>query len=242
MNKIRDWFKKEYIQGWNWFDYTFLFGLLSVQLIVSIITFDAGMGFGWNLFILIASFIGTLATIICSKGKMSYYIWGFIQTIMFLILNLELKLWVESAEQIYYLITMIIGVFVWKKNIGKNESIEAKVFNKKHFIITVVSLILVSTGIYFLDKNVLHGNAPLLDTISLSIAVVANILCTYCYKEQWILWFVLDVVQTILYFSIGQPIMAIMYIGWTINTVYGYYQWSKNKKLEGVENYDKDNN
>lgn len=234
MNKIRDWFKKEYVQGWNWFDYTFLFGLLLVQLVVSIITFDAGMGFGWNLFILIASFIGTLATIICSKGKMSYYIWGFIQTIMFLVLNLELKLWVESAEQIYYLVTMIIGVFVWKKNIGKNESIEAKVFNKKHFIITVVSLILVSTGIYFLDKNVLHGNAPLLDTLSLSIAVVANILCTYCYKEQWILWFVLDVVQTILYFSIGQPIMAIMYIGWTINTVYGYYQWNKNKKLKGV--------
>ena len=62
---------------------------------------------------------------------MSYYLWGFIQTIMFLILNVELRLWVESAEQVYYLITMIIGVFVWNKNVGRNESIEAKKFNKK---------------------------------------------------------------------------------------------------------------
>lgn len=230
MSKVKDWFIKEYVKGWNWFDYTFLFGLLAVQLVVSLITFDAGMGFGWNLFILIASFIGTLATIICSKGKMSYYIWGFIQTIMFLILNIELRLWVESAEQVYYLITMVIGVFVWNKNVGRNEAIEAKKFNKKQFILTVAGLIIASVGIYVFDKNVLHGTAPLLDTMSLAIAIVANILCSFCYKEQWILWFALDIVQTILYFIIGQPIMAIMYIGWTINCVYGWYQWNKNKK------------
>lgn len=230
MNKIKNWFVKEYVQGWKLFDYVFLFGLLAVQLVVSLITFDAGMGFGWNLFILIASFIGTLATIICSKGKMSYYVWGFIQTIMFLILNIELRLWVESAEQMYYLITMVIGVFIWKKNIGRDEAIEAKVFNKKHFILTVAGLAVASVAIYFFDKNVLHGAAPLLDTLSLSIAIVANILCSFCYKEQWILWFLLDIVQTILYFVIGQPIMAIMYIGWTINCVYGFYQWNKNKK------------
>ena len=68
------------------------------------------------------------------------------------------------------------------------------------------------------------------DTLSLSIAIVANILCTFCYKEQWILWFILDVVQTILYFVIGQPLMAIMYIAWAINTIYGYICWSKESK------------
>lgn len=230
MSRLKNWFVKEYVKGWNWFDYTFLFGLLAVQLAVSLITFDVGMGFSWNLFILVASFIGTLATIICSKGKMSYYLWGFIQTIMFLILNIELRLWVESAEQVYYLITMIIGVFVWNKNVGRNESIEAKKFNKKQFVLTIAGLLVASVGIYLLDKNVLHGTAPLLDTMSLSIAIVANILCSFCYKEQWILWFALDIVQTILYFMIGQPIMAIMYIGWTINCVYGWYQWNKNKK------------
>lgn len=230
MNRLKKWFIKEYVKGWNWFDYAFLFGLLAVQLIVSLLTFDAGMGFGWNLFILIASFIGTLATIICSKGKMSYYIWGFIQTIMFLILNIELRLWVESAEQVYYLITMIIGVFVWNKNVGRNEAIEAKKFNKKQFILTVAGLIIASVGIYVFDKNVLHGAAPLLDTMSLAIAIVANILCSFCYKEQWILWFALDIVQTILYFIIGQPIMAIMYIGWTVNCIYGWLNW-KNSNL-----------
>lgn len=225
--KIKNWFYSEYIKDWKLFDYLFLFGLLAVQLALTPIMIDSGLSVGWNIFVIVASFIGTLATIICAKGKMSYYIWGFIQTGMFLIFNIKLKLWVESAEQLYYLVTMFIGIFVWKKNINKDkEAIKAKQFNTTKFVITILALVILSVGIYFIDVKI-GGTAPLLDTLSLSIAIVANILCTFCYKEQWLLWFILDIVQTILYFVIGQPLMAIMYIAWTINTIYGWINWSK---------------
>lgn len=224
------WFKNEFVVNWRPFDYIFLFGLLGVQLLMTPFMVDSGLSVGWNIFVLTASFIGTLATIICAKGKMSYYVWGFIQTIMFLILNLNLHLWVESAEQVYYLVTMIIGVFIWKKNLNKKkETIAPKKFTVPKLIATLVVLAVLSVCIYNIDVA-LGGAAPLLDTMSLSIAIVANILCSFCYKEQWILWFILDVVQTIMYFVIGQPIMAIMYIAWTINCVYGWYSWNKEKK------------
>lgn len=224
------WLKNEFVVNWKPFDYIFLFGLLGVQLLMTPFMVDSGLSVGWNIFVLTASFVGTLATIICAKGKMSYYIWGFIQTIMFLILNLNLHLWVESAEQVYYLITMAIGVFVWKKNLNKkSETIAPKKFTVPMLIATLITLAVLSVCIYNIDVA-LGGAAPLLDTMSLSIAIVANILCSFCYKEQWILWFVLDVVQTIMYFVIGQPIMAIMYIAWTINCLYGWYSWNKEKK------------
>ena len=224
------WLRNEFVVNWKPFDYIFLFGLLGVQLLMTPFMIDSGLSVGWNIFVLTASFIGTLATIICAKGKMSYYVWGFIQTIMFLILNLNLHLWVESAEQVYYLITMVIGVFVWKKNLNKkNNTIAPKKFTIPMLIITLVTLAVLSVCIYNIDVA-LGGAAPLLDTMSLSIAIVANILCSFCYKEQWILWFILDVVQTIMYFVVGQPIMAIMYIAWTINCIYGWYSWNKEKK------------
>ena len=224
------WFKNEFVVNWKPFDYIFLFGLLGVQLLMTPFMVDSGLSVGWNIFVLTASFIGTLATIICAKGKMSYYVWGFIQTIMFLILNLNLRLWVESAEQVYYLITMVIGVFVWKKNLNKkNDTITPKKFTIPKLVATLIALAVLSVCIYNIDVA-LGGAAPLLDTMSLSIAIVANILCSFCYKEQWILWFVLDVVQTIMYFVIGQPIMAVMYIAWTVNCVYGWYSWNKEKR------------
>ena len=228
---MKKWLKNEFVVNWKPFDYIFLFGLLGIQLLMTPFMIDSGMSIGWNIFVLSASFIGTLATIICAKGKMSYYLWGFIQTIMFLILNLELRLWVESAEQVYYLITMIIGVFIWKKNLNKNTAeIKAKKFTVAKFVLTVLGLVVASIVIYNIDVA-LGGAAPLLDTLSLSIAIVANLLCTMCYKEQWILWFILDIIQTILYFVIGQPMMAIMYIAWTVNCIYGWYNWNKQQKM-----------
>lgn len=228
---MKKWLKNEFVVNWKPFDYIFLFGLLGIQLLMTPFMIDSGMSIGWNIFVLSASFIGTLATIICAKGKMSYYVWGFIQTIMFLILNLELRLWVESAEQVYYLITMIIGVFIWKKNLNKDTAeIKAKKFTVTKFVLTILGLVVASVVIYNIDVA-LGGVAPLLDTLSLSIAIVANLLCTMCYKEQWILWFVLDIIQTILYFVIGQPMMAIMYIAWTINCIYGWYNWNKQQKM-----------
>lgn len=224
---MKKWLKNEFVVNWKPFDYIFLFGLLGIQLLMTPFMIDSGMSIGWNVFVLSASFIGTLATIICAKGKMSYYVWGFIQTAMFLILNLELRLWVESAEQVYYLITMVVGVFVWKKNLNKDTAeIKAKNFTVVKFVLTVLGLVVASIVIYNIDVA-LGGTAPLLDTLSLSIAIIANLLCAMCYKEQWILWFVLDIIQTILYFVIGQPMMAIMYIAWTINCIYGWYNWNK---------------
>lgn len=229
---MKKFLKNEFVLGWSKFDYIFLFGLLGVQLLMTPFMVDSGMSVGWNIFILTASFIGTVATIICAKGKMSYYVFGFVQTIMFLILNLMLCLWVESAEQIYYLITMVIGVFVWKKNTNKVKSeIKAKGLTKAKIILSILGLVVASILIYKVDV-MLNGAAPLLDTLSLSIAVIANLLCTLCYKEQWILWFALDIIQTILYFVIGQPMMAVMYIAWTINCIYGWYNWNKSEKGE----------
>lgn len=227
MRNIGTWLKNEFVVNWKVFDYIFLFGLLGVQLLMTPFMIDMGLSVGENVFVLVASFIGTLATIVCAKGKMSYYIWGFIQTIMFLLLNLHWRLWVESAEQMYYLVTMVIGVFIWKQNIGnETKAIKAKKMSVLKFVLTVIGLAILSVGIYFADVA-LGGAAPLLDTLSLSIAIIANILCTFCYKEQWLLWFILDIIQTILYFVIGQPMMAVMYIAWTINCVYGWYNWTK---------------
>ena len=39
--------------------------------------------------------------------------------------------------------------------------------------------------------------------LSLALTVFAQILCTYCYKEQWILWLVLDIIQVIMFILIG---------------------------------------
>ena len=231
MNKIINWFKEEYINGYKPFDYIFMLILLIAQIVVFII--DPGTSDEWiNVLSIIAGITGTISTVLCAKGKITYLVYGFIQTSLFLIISCYSKLWIEAGESIFYLISILISVFVWKKNLIKTEEqsveVKAKKLSKKGLIFTGTGLLVFAIICYCIDKFILYGAQVELDALSLALTVFAQILCTYCYKEQWILWLVLDVIQVIMFILIGNYVLAVMYIGWTINCIYGWYQWSKN--------------
>jgi len=50
------------------------------------------------------------------------------------------------------------------------------------------------------------------------------------YKEQWIWWLIIDVLCIKLWFVAGNWSMVAMYVAWTINCIYGWYNWSKLNK------------
>ena len=69
--------------------------------------------------------------------------------------------------------------------------------------------------------------APLLDSVSTAIAIAAQILMMLRYRENWILWMIVDVICIVLFTITENWCMAVQYIFWMINTLYGYIQWSK---------------
>ena len=230
ISKIKNFLKEEYVNEYKPFDYIFLGVLLLMQIIVFIVYPSSEGTPQWiNICSIIAGITGTVSTVLCAKKKITYYVYGFIQIILFLIINLYMKLWVESGEQLFYLIACIVGIFVWKKNLkttnGGSKEVNAKKLTKKGMLLTAIGLLVFMAGAYYVDKFVLFGNQPELDTLSLALTVFAQILCTGCYKEQWILWIILDIVQVAMYIIGGNYILATMYIGWTINCIYGWIQW-----------------
>ena len=46
----------------------------------------------------------------------SFYFIGFIQTTTYLVLSWQNCFYGEVMENIFYLVTMVWGIFVWKKN------------------------------------------------------------------------------------------------------------------------------
>ena len=236
MNKLKEFLKKEYVNEYNPFDYIFLAALLLMQIVVFIVFPSSADTPQWiNVLSIIAGITGTISTVLCAKGKITYYLYGFIQIILFLIINAQMRLWIETGEQVFYLVTCIAGIFVWKKNLnvtdGGSKEVKAKQLTKKGIGLTTVGLIAFMAGAYYVDRFLLNGSQPELDTLSLALTVFAQILCTACYKEQWILWIILDIVQVAMYIIGGNYVLATMYIGWTINCIYGWIQWNKTNKV-----------
>lgn len=225
-NKIKRFLREEYVNGYKLFDYIFMFVLILMQVVTFIIYPESPIS-------IVAGILGTIATVLCAKGKITYYVYGFIQTFLFIIIDWQAKLYIDTLEQCFYFITMFYGVYCWKKNLNKttegSTEIVAKKMSLKSWILTIISIAILTIGIGFFGTKI-GSQQAYTDAFSNVLALFAQFMCVMCYKEQWILWIILDIADIKMYAVAGNPVLAVMYIGWTVNCIYGWYNWNKSIK------------
>lgn len=181
-----------------------------------------------NLISFISALSGIISVVLCSQKKISFYVFGFIQVITYIILAVHEHLWGEFAENIFYFVTMVFGVAVWKKNYNdeKNE-VNVKELTKKAkaiFLAAFGILTAITFGILAAFTNDSH---PFLDSISTVPAFIAQYLMIKGYKEQWTYWLIVDFTTLALWISIGNPIMIVQYVLWIANCIYGIKKWNE---------------
>lgn len=175
---------------------------------------------------LISGLSGVISVVLCSQKKLSFYFWSFLQLITFIILAYQHQLYGKILENIFYGITMIFGVIIWNNN-SKNGEVKPKSMQINDWLIVSIHLILGIICLYFL-LNEVNGSQPLLDATTTVLAIVAQLLMIFRYKEQWIFWFILDILCVIIWIIENNWCMVMQYIFWTTNCIYGYYMWNKN--------------
>ena len=73
----------------------------------------------------------------------------------------------------------------------------------------------------------LGGAGTLLDSCSTVTSVVANLLMMLRYREQWLLWIIIDAITVVMWLIAGDFIMVTMWTVYLVNAFYGYYYWTK---------------
>lgn len=223
MNKIKDIIAREWINGYSKFDRLYMAAMLLLQIVVFILVPDTWIS-------IVAGISGVIATVLCAKGKISFYFIGFIQTFTYLYLSWVNCFYGEVIENIFYLVTMVWGIFVWKSNLTHDDEgadyVETKGFSKTQWTLSIVGTIIATLGVgYFLTT--IGSHQAYTDAATNVFAIFAQILMVRRYKEQWIWWFAIDVFCIKLWWVAGNWSMVAMYIAWTINCIYGWYNWNK---------------
>lgn len=218
------WLKNEFWTGYTRFEKIFLFSMVALQAIVYCFAPDSLLG-------MVCGIAGCICVALTAKGKISSYFFNFVQMITYMIICWDLALYLEFGEQVFYFIVCIFGVFMWKKNMKKNddgtEQVKAKKFKVWQWIVAVIIVIWTTWLLGFFGAEVLGSTLPYLDAMTVALAVLAQLLMVWRYREQWICWIVIDVTSLIMFIILGQWSMVAMYIAWTINAVYGWYNWTK---------------
>ena len=213
--------KKELFSGRTVNEWVFLFIGILLQVVTYIVTKDTLLSF-------VSGLSGVISVVYCSQRKVSFYIFGFIQLFTYVMLCIGQNLYGEIGENIFYFITMVIGMFLWLNNYDKEQSeVVVKPLSKNGWITSLVFCLFGSLILGVILKTYTNDTQPYLDAFSTVPAFIAQILMITRRKEQWIFWLIVDITTGILWLRAGNYCMVAQYIFWIANCGYGYSKWSK---------------
>lgn len=175
----------------------------------------------------VATICGIFCVVLCAAGKQSQYYWGFFNIIGYIVIAWINKYYGEvMLNALYYLPTQFVGMYLWKKhyNTGTSTVKCKKMSLDKLILFTFISGVFIWVYQIFLAK--LGGNAAWLDSMSTTFSLAANALMVLRYREQWILWIIVDIITVIMWLIAGDLVMTTMWAVYLLNACYGLYRWT----------------
>ena len=217
---------KKIIKKFSLFEWAMLISVIGFTIYFALIDKESSL-----LYLIIdavAAICGIFCVVLCAKGKKSQYIWGLINVIGYIIIAFINKYYGEvMLNALYYLPSQFIGYYLWNKHENKKtENVKGKKLNIKQTIILLIGTG-VSIVLYKFLLDYLGGNNTILDSASTMISIIANTLMLLRYREQWLLWIIIDVITVIMWALMKDGIMVTMWAVYLINAFYGYINWTK---------------
>ena len=228
MTKTFNYLKREMWDGFSLNEKLFMWGMVLLQILVYIVAPDSWYG-------IVAGIAGCISVVLTAKGRWMMYPIGFIQNFTYTVLAFQNKFYGEVFEQVFYIVTMIWGMVAWARNMHTNEDgtqdVNTRKFSVKDWIFTIVG-VLIGTWLFGKVLVAMGANQAYTDAATNVMALFAQILMVKRYREQWVLWLLIDLFCIKMWWVAGNWSMVAMYIAWTANCIYGWINWTKLNKME----------
>jgi len=166
----------------------------------------------------IASLVGVW---LGTTGKQIMWPWWALSSALYGWLFLNYDLYASAALQVVFIAAAIWGWFGWgpKGAISKNLSWVKRAVIFVGGIVTwlVITPWLISLG----------AAAAQPDAFGLVFSVIAQVLMVLEYRENWMLWFIVDALYVALYWSQDLKFTSLLYVLFTAIAIRGWINWQK---------------
>lgn len=193
-------------------------------------------------------FFGTIFSIWCvwltTKAKILSWPVGLLGSILYLFLFYQIQLYSDVFEQIYFIITGVIGWFMWvylKKDINNlDKTVVVGVNPVKRNLFYLALLIFGTALLSYITMNLTAWlpkyftepvSFPILDAFTTVMSFIAQLLLIRKKVESWILWILVDAIGMWLYWYKGVKFISLEYVLFFFMASYGLLNWIKIYKL-----------
>ena len=168
---------------------------------------------------IIAAFISFIGVALGVTGKRITWPWWAVSSALYGVLFIQWNLFASAALQLVFIAAAIAGWFGW----GKKGAIPSPLKNS-YRIYTAVAIILATLALApLLDR--LGAASTYADAILLFGSIAAQLLMVSEKYETWILWLVVDLGYTALYFSQELYLTSVLYLVFTGVAAVGWRRW-----------------
>ncbi|WON76041.1 nicotinamide riboside transporter PnuC [Serratia sp. UGAL515B_01] len=198
--------------------------------------------------------IGTLFGLLCiwyaSKEKIINYLFGLVNVTLFAVIFFQIQLYASLLLQLFFFAANIYGWYAWSRQTLYNQAeLKIRWLSRSNVLLWgTVCVVGIALMTYNIDRvfayltqvavvvmqgvglNVqmpeLQPDAfPLWDSTIMILSMVAMLLMTRKYVENWLLWVVVDVISVVIFAYQGVYAMALEYVILTLIALNGSWLW-----------------
>lgn len=162
--------------------------------------------------------------------KASIWLWlvGFVMQVMDIVLYYQHGLYADCGMEFYYIAMTVYGFATWKfgkKHLQKQEEELPITHFKKRLILPWAAFTLAAWAALWYWLTQIGSTVPAADAFTTALSFVGIWALARKYLEQWLIWIVVDIATSALYFYKDIPFKASLYALYVVIAVAGYRRW-----------------
>lgn len=184
--------------------------------------------FPTNLFIeTLAVLFAVTYLLLAVKQDVKCWFAAIISSTLYFFIMYKAGLYMEAWLQIFYIVMAFYGIQQWTVT-NNNQSkfiVRSWRWNTHFWVIAIIIILAIITGL--LLEKFTNAALPFLDGLTTWGAIITTYMVAKRLLENWIYWFVIDMISIYLFLSRGLFLTAILFCIYLVIIFFGYRSWIK---------------
>ena len=166
--------------------------------------------------------------------KASVWMWvvGFLMQSLGIVLYYQKGLYADCGMEFYYLAMTVYGFIAWMRHKQKAADLPIRHMPRKTALVWLGIGLACWLAIYLILANFTNSTVPVADAFTTAFSIIGIWALARKYLEQWLVWIMVDVVTSVLYFYKDIPFKASLYALYVVIAVMGYFKWRQIMAIE----------
>lgn len=159
---------------------------------------------------------------------------AFISTGIFMFLFFDVRLYMESALQVYYLLMAVYGWHQWKYGSTTSTLLPISTWTVRQHLVAIALVCVATLASAWLLTLYTDARLPLLDSFTTWGAVITTYMVARKILENWVYWLVIDSVSIYLYVDRAMYFTTLLFIAYIVIIFFGWASWLKSYRRQPI--------